>query len=343
MRRFVRLALCVVLVTAVTAVVPAAPRVETNPDKDYPCTPDAGPYVICVYSFSGPDADNLARQLALQIRQRDNLPAYVFNFSDQQRKQIEAEWANLGKINPDGSPRKLNFNIPEERAVFIGGFADMPAACAALKDVKKLAAPQLHLAGKTPLPLLYDYEPRPDGRVEVKAAEMNPFPTSFVAPNPTVPRQQQVKKADPFLKKLNEDESYSLFNNPKTWTLAVKEYACDTMILPHATATEPSILDKLFSSKKGGEMVEKTGMQAHELAKLLRTPASDKMPYFGFDAYVLHTRHSSIVTVGAFTGPNDPEMQKMAERILKLKLQAHAPQGQSIDFIAAPMEIPRPE
>ena len=105
MSRFIRLALLTAALGLWATAATAAPRVETDPNKEYPCTPESGAWVICCHEFRGPDADNLARQMVLQIRQRDNLPAYVFNFSDQQKQQIEKEWSNLGKLNPDGSPR----------------------------------------------------------------------------------------------------------------------------------------------------------------------------------------------------------------------------------------------
>jgi hypothetical protein len=298
--------------------------------------------MICVHEFRGPDAAELARQLALQIRQRDNLPAYVFDFTEVQRKKLEEEWSNLGKVNPDGTPRRLRVHIPETRVVLIGGYNDMQAASAALKTVKKLPPPELTLAGKFPFDVVTVQEPTPDGKMALKSAQVNPFPTSFVAPNPTIPHEHQAKKADPFLKTLNEDEDYSLLKNSKPWTLAVKEYVGDTLVVSRTTDSSPSMLDKLFNPKKSADTLRATGMQAHELARVLRTPASDQNPLLGFEAYVLHTRHSSIVTVGGFTGPEDPEMRKMAERILKLKLQSKDPKQPTIELFASPMEIPRP-
>jgi hypothetical protein len=331
MRKFIRVALFAAALAVLATTTLAAPRVETDPNKEYPCTPEAGAWMICVHEFRGPDAAELARQLALQIRQRDNLQAYVFNFSEVQREKMKTEWSHLGKLNPDGTPRELHVNIPEERVVLIGGYADMDAASAALKSVKKLPPPQLHLKGKTTFDTVTVMEPRGDGRVDVKQAEMNPFPTSFVAPNPTIQRQQQAKRADPFLKTLNENEDYSLLNNPKPWTLAVKEYVGDSMVVSRTDSTP--FLEGLFKKKSADTLVA-TALQAHELARVLRE--------LKFDAYVLHTRRSSIVAVGGFTAENNPEMQKAAERLLQLKLQTKDGKTPAIDLFAAPMEIPRP-
>jgi hypothetical protein len=340
MRRFIRFLLFAAALGVLATTTSAGPRVETDPKKEYPCTPESGAWMICVHEFHGPDADNLARQMALQIRQRDNLPAYVFNFSEQQKKKLQEEWANLGKVNPDGSPREMHVNIPEARCILIGGFKDIDAANASLKTVKGLALPQLNLPGKFAFDIVTVQEPTPDGKnATYRSSEKNPFPTSFACPNPTIQREQQVKKADPFLAKLNEDEEYSLLKNPRPWTLAVKEYVGDTMIASHTDSTP--FLEKLFNPKKACDVLAATGLQAHELARFLRTPP-EKNACLGFDSYVLHTRHSSIVTVGSFTGPKDPEMAKMAERILQLKLQAKDGRVPSIELFASPMEIPRP-
>ncbi len=339
MSRFIRFALFAGALGMLATTTLAAPRVETDPNKDYLCTPEVGAWVICVHEFRGEDASNLAHQMAVQIRQRDNLPAYVFCFSDEERKRIQEEWAHSNKREPDGSPRKVKVRIPDEYAVFIGGFRDQDAATAALKAVKQLKPPQLNLPGKTTFDTIsvVKFDAKGDG--EMKSAPMNPFPNSFVAPNPTSAQHREVPKVDPILKTLNAEEDYSLLKNPRPWTLAVKEYVGDTKVTSRSEST--SFLDLNFF-KKSGETLDATAMQAHELAKVLRTPVSEAMPCFGFDAYVLHTRRSSIVAVGGFTGPDDPEMQKTAEKILKLQLRTGNPRMPQIALFAVPMEVPRP-
>jgi hypothetical protein len=56
---------------------------------------------------------------------------------------------------------------------------------------------------------------------------------------------------------------------------------------------------------------------------------------------VLHTRHSSLVTVGSFSGPDDPKMQETAELIQRFKMVAKDPR-KTIQLFAVPMEVPRP-
>ena len=104
----------------------------------------------------------------------------------------------------------------------------------------------------------------------------------------------------------------------------------------HDGEREPSLL----ASGEAGDLrqdLDATANQAHELAKVLRDKKID------FEAYVLHTRHNSIVTVGSFSGPRDPKMQQTAEKLLQLKLVSRDPKHPTIQFFAEPMEIPRPE
>src|SRR5262249_22143287 len=68
-----------------------------------------------------------------------------------------------------------------------------------------------------------------------------------------------------------------------------------------------------LSGSKPGEALGAAALQAHELAKLLRDPR------LGFTAYVLHTRTSSIVTVGGFNALNDAEMQRVQRQLAALR------------------------
>src|SRR5438270_181654 len=62
-----------------------------------------------------------------------------------------------------------------------------------------------------------------------------------------------------------------------------------------------------------GDVLEATAMQAHELARFLRQ--------YHYDAYVLHTRCCSIVTVGGFALQGDQDMMKMKQELGKFHLK----------------------
>src|SRR5438034_6270225 len=77
------------LALAVAALVHAAPQLEADPNQDYPIHPQAGPWVVVVHSYTGPDAHDLARQLVYQLRRRDHYAAYLWNFADKKRAALK--------------------------------------------------------------------------------------------------------------------------------------------------------------------------------------------------------------------------------------------------------------
>jgi hypothetical protein len=77
------------------------------------------------------------------------------------------------------------------------------------------------------------------------------------------------------------------------------------------------------------DLLTASALQAEEVAKVLHGNS--------FDAYVLHTRHSSIVTVGGFDQPNDPRLQQLQRQLANLKIGP-------IECFARPMpmQVPHP-
>jgi hypothetical protein len=324
-------------------IVPAgADPVAADP---YAITAEAGPWVICAASYTGEEAYNLSHQMAERLRKDYHLAAYVFDRGDAERQQdLEAH-----RKKEQFYGVKLPFRHPHYTAscaVLIGGFANMDEANAALLKVKKLDAPALKLSnGQEAADQEFMIGKRDETHkdTEMVRVKVNPLARSFVTPNPTAPPEKVERpKVDPAWKQLNAPESYSLLKNPKPWTLVVKEYAAPTTIQQQGMAS--SIMGKSNQpDSKPGEAMRAAALQAHSLAEFLRNKA------MGFDAYVLHTRFSSIVTVGAFDSPDDPELQKTKRRLESLSFRAdpRAPSAQPIkgDPIGLmthplPMEVP---
>jgi hypothetical protein len=310
-------ALCLALGAA--GVVHAAPQVEADPNQNYVVTPETGPWMICAAYFTGPSAPDLARQLVLQIRSGHNKPAYVFDYAEEERKKqrelVEQHERNLPFAPPpdDGSdivvpiPRRhTSVRVEEQCAVMIGGYADENAAHAALIEVKKWSPPSLKVRVR-------------DGEEEFhwvcydhgKEVMMNPFEKiSMVVRNPAVPHDNTAvdPKKDPFLKTLNADEEYSMLRCPGTWTLAVKEYMGASMV-QQQHAESSSFLKMIgLGGSRAGESLAVAANNAHVLADILKKRG-------GFEPYVLHTRTSSVVSVGAFDDPKDPAIAALAQKL----------------------------
>lgn len=313
---------------------------EIDINAQFAVTPEAGEYVICAASYCGPDAPELAHKLCQYLRDR-RIPAYVYNRGSVERKKLQDELDQWHQNN-GGGPRRWRLAHPQEDqlAVLIGGFRDRNAAFAELQKVRKMPLPDIKLQSGKPAFDTYDVYEKGTGKsgYDVKRVPVNPFHTAFACPNPTVPQQRpKVAKVDPALKKFNSEEPRSLFKCRKQWTLVVQEYAGAQVIQPTAAAS--SFLEKLgFSDHNLGKRLDQSARQARELCDMLK---NDRR--FQLKAYVLHTRTSSLVTVGEFDGPKDPNMQRVCEQLTHFTFK-NGNTGESVSLLFAkpvPMEVPR--
>jgi hypothetical protein len=335
MRRFLRTITFGAALAVTAGLAVAAPHVEADPNKDYVITAGDGPWVVCAASFMGPNAPALAKQLAYELRRRDNQPAFVFNHADEERKQINEEFERLKQERPEYASRPRKVRIEEQCAVLIGGYKDAEAARAALAGIKKLPPPNLKAEAS-------EIEFFVQGQTAGKASnQRSPFANAFVTRNPALPPEpRQTVKFDPLWKKLNANEDYSLLSCKKPYTLLVKEYRGAEVIQPK-TGTG-AFLDAIgLGGNKPGEALAAAGAQAHELAKLLRSKQ------FNLDSYVLHARTSSYVTVGAFDSATGDDVERVKRQVATLNTLSTRTKDGKVEPVhlvfdnPVPMEVPR--
>src|SRR5260370_36974218 len=107
------------------------------------------------------------------------------------------------------------------------------------------------------------------------------------------------------------------------------------MIQPQSAPTK---FLNLLTGGRAGEQLNASALNAHYMAEALHK--------LGFDAYVLHTRSNSIVTIGGFDAPSDPRMQQI-ERALHDSIRITYENAQfsdpnmSLFTRPMPMEVPR--
>jgi hypothetical protein len=310
-----------------TAVPGRAARVEADATAEYRITPDAGRWLIIVKTYKGPLAPQLAHDLILMLRQRDNLAAYLFVRGEEELRQQEEQISHIRQLCPDvPAPRIRRVRIEPEYAVLVGGYPDIDSARGALTDVKRLRPPD----DDRLMDRVTAVGPAPGGGKGgvVQVATANPFVTAFVVPNPLVPQEQvDHNKPDPALKALNAGRPYNLLACGHPWTLVIKEFQGAAVL--QSQSSGGSFLGDLFPFGKK-DVLAASGLQAEEVARVLRESLH-------FDAYVLHTRTSSIVSVGAFDAPDDGQLLQLQRQLANLQL------GPVQCFARpAPMEVPRP-
>ncbi len=328
-----RISFTLVGITALTVATLAFAKQEADPQRDYYVTPEAGVWMICAASYVGESAPKMAHDLALELRRDHDLPAFVYNRGAEERRRLQEELDSKRRrqeellrqqgLQVDQPLRAGHVRVEDQCAVLIGGFKDVDAAHNSLEKIKRMDNPRSVPVDEIVL-----------GTTEsnkLQKQKANIFRQAFVTRNPTVPQEKVDRSPDPAtLKHLNSAESYSLLKCKQPWTLAVKELYGGMAIQP--ASAPPNFLEKLLGNKSE-EHMSAVGKQAHEIAKVLRDS-------LGFEAYVLHTPTSSVVTVGAFTDPNDPKLQETQRKIKNLTLTGP---GASIQLVSnpMPMQVPR--
>src|SRR5262249_25817790 len=147
---------------------------------DYHVRPEAGPWMICTASYTGPEAAQLANKLVTEIRRDYKLPAYYFNRGAEERQKQKEEIDRIRKLSPEGRIRIIR--IEDQFAVLVGGYKDMETARKELDRIKKLPPPK-----SVPQDSVGISVPQKG----VDRAFLNPFQHSFVVRNPSVPAPKE--------------------------------------------------------------------------------------------------------------------------------------------------------
>jgi len=328
---------------------PLRPLPSSIPDEPLPPHPWAvkaehGGWMICVKSYGGPDSRMLAEKLAKEIREKHKVAAYLFERNAEERaaekakieairraemvknepllraiEQAKKEAAARGEVY---IPTRVMLKIPkpaaemeEQWAVLIGGFPTDEAARKALDAVRKLAAPtDTSLLDRTSIG---GEETGKDGKTEFKSSwnYINPYKCALVVPNPAAAKAnlEDKNKLEPWIVKLNSDVPNSLLKAKKPWTLIVRNFSTPSK-MAGKDGGGGSVFDR-FQFTAAKSMLDVTAEEAERLAAALR---HEKMHPRPFDAFVLHHRMGSIVTVGEFDGPDDPKLLETQETLKRI-------------------------
>lgn len=310
--------------------------------------PETGAWFISVKSYSrpaqddpsdpGPKAIELAQALASDIRQTYKVGAWLFEYiSEEKRAHAEAKakaiqqaqaFANglrqfqqksdlqgMQFLDRDSDRVKIyykTFRYRDQIAVLIGPWETEKAAneAAAIVRTKWPGPNDTRLMDGGAIV-------RPEGKGKViERSWLNPYQQAMVVSNPAIHKgPQQVERLDPFIIKLNEGRPYNLLMAQKNWTLAVKSFGAPIQI--QSKSGDNTVTNKIGSSD-GADVLAAGADQAEQLAKALREMKGPAGQALRLEAFVLHTRSSSVVTVGQFDGPNDPALLEMRRILMGL-------------------------
>jgi len=66
-------------------------------------------------------------------------------------------------------------------------------------------------------------------------------------------------------------------------------------------------------------------------------------PNLKFEAYVLHTRYSSVVTIGGFDGPADPRLLQLKQQLAKIQILDQNSGYKALELFAQPLPMQVPQ
>jgi hypothetical protein len=322
-------------------------EIPTALSKDHPwlLKPEHGPYFIIVKSYVRPSKDStaareegdrwvsareLAEGLAQDIRETHRVQAFLYEYISEERKaemraqqlarqKAQTEYlAQLQAIKqraqlqgfdwelPDNKIRMRKLDYRDQIGVLVGGFQSDADAAKALAILKTWAAPKNTV--------LLDR-----GTISVRPTEkhqqvsgaiyVNPYETAFVVPNPAITKAEQPSARpagiDPYIVKLNEGRPYNLLKATKGWTLGVKSFNAPVDI---TNKDSDLSMARKWNGSKTPELLVASAEQAEELAKALRALKGPRGELLNLEAFVLHTRTTSLVTVGQYDAPDDPAL-----------------------------------
>jgi hypothetical protein len=323
----------------------AAADVGAGGSSDYQITKQHGPYLILVGSFVGDEAQDMATRLTAELRKDYKLQAYIFSKSEQERAERDRLLEEWKRQNGGAPARKVR--ITDEYTVLVGHYKNMDAAYDDLGRIKKLKPPSSVPAGPGLFTAKLEYKKNMDnwldgGKIQ-KGGLVSQFSRAFVVRNPLLPADKPVAGAsgtlddeESVLLNLNASEKHSLMKCKGKWTLLVSVRGGGAI----TQSSKPSVFDDLnpWSPKPGTpqQLSSKSNSQNHTadargLAEVLRDNK------FGYEAYVLHTRGASFVTVGGFNAPNDPEMLRLHRQLAGMTVG-----NTKLMDTPMPMPVPRP-
>ena len=290
-----------ILVVALWVLFATAPAeafpIEAIRGKSYRLTPKHGPWMIQVASLYGKAAVPAADALIYELR-RTGIPAYAF--SNRGAKSLVQTRDRLG--------RKSRGRLTQQRAavsVIAGNFSsvDSWAAQQTLKFVKRMSPKSIT-----------------GGVYQKTRGRPNAFSGAFLIRNPLLPASAN-KAIDPIILHLNRGQPSTLLGNRGQYTLVVASYHGNSKVVrPGESNLKRSLLNF-----KVGNSLDLAASKARQLAAILRNrkylsrlgrdnPRLVRLVSSGrLNAFVLHERYRSIVTVGEFNSPTDPGIKDLVD------------------------------
>lgn len=263
-------------------------RVDANPNASHELRDENGPWLILAASFSGDGSERQASELAVELRQKFNMNAYIHTQEYDFTEPVEG--LTLNRYGERQRMKYANASKFQAYAVLVGDFAsvDDPNLAKALDKIKHAQPDCLDINKRKQTTqkfvALREWYRRVN-RDEEKRSK-GPMGNAFVTRNPRLPSSYFAPQGlDDFVLDLNRGVEYSLLANKGNYTVRVASFRGDETINQKQVA-------ELAESGKVTDKLAEAADKAHRLTMALRKRK--------IEAYEFHDRNESIVTIGNF-------------------------------------------
>jgi hypothetical protein len=288
-----------------------AHAIENDPGKEYKLTEKHGPWMVMVASFrdvhevdrkkEGMTAEQAANDLVHELREK-GIPAYSYS--------RDAKKGTIDTYDRMGNPNKRVYAAQLDMICVLAGNyekVDDQVAQKTLAYIKRYRPK-------------FVSDPKSGAVVRDTGGTKGPFSAAFMTINPLrKPDDLARNKSDSVTKYLNSGIDNALVNLKRKYTLKVATFTGKSAIPMGNSrfAGQESAFDQEIKKKDGGsDSLARAGEDAAQLTYALRQSSAAARECLGsdrFEAYVYHDKYQSIVTVGGFDSPNDPEIKRLAE------------------------------
>jgi hypothetical protein len=349
----------------------------TQPIEPYLLTRQNGPFMVMAHTFRGPDAVRYAQALAIELRQKYNLPAYVFFL------RFQPGHSNIRGVPPTAAPEVQSgekitgperYRMTDESCVLVGDCKTIDDSEKVLHQVKKL-----HSEVLDGVPSIWSWR---KGKGLTRAhLTTNPLVASedlFSAPGSSghghgrggvAMQSGQVVDPTALTAAIQSDPGLS-----QAQFLAPNNVKIETSTLPSARAVQTDPLLKQMNSGSyslfkctGANVLQvaefsgrvsvgpdprienPTFLQQGPLAKaaddaesLAQAIAKCKSLDRRFQPYVFHDRTSSRVFIGPVSGPDDPALPQLRQVVNALSNELVMKQYTQLPLAPARVPVPVP-
>jgi len=272
-------------------------EIEAVKGKRYKLAKNHGPWMVMVAAIRDvPDEDRrteggmsawqAADELVYELRKK-GIPAYTYS--------IEEQMGKIADTSQVGSKRYVAQH--GYISVLAGNFSSNTdgKATEVLKYIKTKFNPAFLSDAKNGGIL-----PKTPGRPA-------PLSRAFLTANPLWEGEIRDAEKDDFIVKLNDNQKYSLLDCKGKYSLVVASFHGGSVMQVDGRDSAKALG---FFEKNFGKSLDECAQNAMNLTDRLRN--AKKYGYDqNFEAYVLHEKYRSVVTIGSFDTKDDPRLKSM--------------------------------